>query len=72
MEELSYSHGLIRTSDPSRPIHINAYTQSLTGILGSYIRHYFPALWRTYNKLTGANKGIGSTLADTYVLKTSP
>ena len=71
MEELSYSHGLIRTSDHSHPIHLNTCAQSLTGTLGSYIRHYFPASWRTYNKLTGATKGIGSGLADAYVLNTT-
>ncbi|KAM5540760.1 hypothetical protein V8D89_005404 [Ganoderma adspersum] len=41
------------------------------GLRRSYIRHYFPALWRTYSKLTGVTKGIGSTLADAYVLNTT-
>ncbi|KAM5540759.1 hypothetical protein V8D89_005403 [Ganoderma adspersum] len=41
------------------------------GLRRAYFRHYFPALWRAYSKLTGATKGIGGSLVDAYVLDTT-
>ncbi|PIL35052.1 cytochrome P450 [Ganoderma sinense ZZ0214-1] len=41
------------------------------GLRRAYFGHYFPAIWRTYNRLIGAAKGPSGSLVHDYVLKTT-